>query len=172
MSDTAVVRPGLFDRAIRRIATVWRDMAASVGGEEDDGIAAQMRACLEGRGGEVSARNRAAKLAQTYLSLAEPGRIEFLRTLAGFDSDPDAVAEAYAAVQAASDPAERATAKAHLRRALEPPRLKLLRQFTAIPDGVKFLVELRAFLLGARDTDPMLAARKPTSARFSSAGLT
>ena len=42
--------------------------------------------------GLVSARNRAAKLAQTYLSLAEPGRIEFLRTLAGFDSDPDAVA--------------------------------------------------------------------------------
>jgi malonyl-CoA decarboxylase len=157
MSET-VVRPGLFDRAIRRIATVWRDMAASVGSEEDDSIASQMRACLEGRGGEVSARNRAAKLAQTYLALAEPGRIEFLRTLAGFDSDPDAVAEAYAAVQAAADPAERATAKAHLRRALEPPRLKLLRQFTAIPDGVKFLVELRAFLLRTRDTDPMLAA--------------
>jgi malonyl-CoA decarboxylase len=157
MSET-VVRPGLFDRAIRRIATVWRDMAASVAGEEDDSIASQMRACLDGRGGEVSARNRAAKLAETYLALAEPGRIEFLRTLAGFDSDPEAVSEAYAAVQSANGPAERAAAKAHLRRALEPPRLTLLRQFTAIPDGVKFLVELRAFLLPARDMDPMLAA--------------
>ena len=65
---------------------------------------------------------------------------------------------AYGAVQSAKDPAERATAKAHLRRALEPPRVKLLRQFTAIPDGMKFLVNLRAFLLPARKTDPLLAA--------------
>jgi malonyl-CoA decarboxylase len=133
MSET-VIRPGLFDRAIRRITTVWRDMAASVGGDDDEGIAAQMRACLEGRGGEVSARNRAAKLAQTYLALPEAGRIEFLRTLAGFDSDPEAVAKAYSAVQSASGPAERATAKAHLRRALEPPRLTLLRQLRS-PTG-------------------------------------
>ncbi len=60
-----------------------------------------MRACLAGRGGEVSARNRAARLAQTYLGLDEAGRIEFLRTLAGFDSDLGAVAAAFAAVQAA-----------------------------------------------------------------------
>ena len=87
MSDIA--SPGLFDRAIRRINTIWRDMAAGV---EDVSIAAQMRACLNGRGGEVSARNRAAKLAETYLELDVAGRTEFLRTLASFDSDADAVA--------------------------------------------------------------------------------
>ena len=38
MSDTAAPI-GLFDRARRRIATVWRDMAASVSPAEDDGIA-------------------------------------------------------------------------------------------------------------------------------------
>ena len=117
-----------------------------------------MRACLAGRGGEVSARNRAAKLAETYLELDEAGRKEFLRTLASFDSDPDAVATAYAAVQAATDPAERATAKAALRRALEPPRLRLLTQFTTIPDGRKFLVDLRGFLLKMRRDDKLLAA--------------
>ena len=42
-------------------------------------IAAQMRACLAGRGGEVSVRNRAAKLAETYQGLDEAGRKEFLR---------------------------------------------------------------------------------------------
>ncbi len=93
MSDLATT--GLFDRAIRRIATVWREMAAGVPRDEDDSIADQMRACLSGRGGEISARNRAAKLAQTYLSLDDPGRIDFLRTLAGFDSDTDAVDLAY-----------------------------------------------------------------------------
>ena len=38
-----------------------------------------MRACLNGRGGEVSARNRAAKLAQAYLALDAEGRLDFLR---------------------------------------------------------------------------------------------
>jgi malonyl-CoA decarboxylase len=153
MSDIA--SPGLFDRAIRRINTIWRDMAVGV---EDVSIAAQMHACLNGRGGEVSARNRAAKLAETYLELDVAGRTEFLRTLASFDSDADAVASAYAAVQAAADPAELATAKAAMRRALEPPRLRLLTQFTSIPDCRKFLVDLRDFLLTIRKDDKMLAA--------------
>jgi len=153
MSDVAV--SGLLDRAIRRITTVWRDMAVGV---QDESITAQMRACLAHRGGEVSARNRAAKLAETYQGQDEAGRKEFLRTLASFDSDADAVAAAYGAVQAAADPAERATAKAALRRALEPPRLRLLTQFTTIPDGRKFLVDLRGFLLRTRKDDKLLAA--------------
>ncbi len=160
MSDVAA--PGLFDRAIRRITNVWRDMAAGVGRDEDDSIAAQMRACLASRGGEVSARNRAAKLAQTYLALDAVGRTEFLQTLATFDSDPAAVADAYEAVRAAKDPAERASAKSLLRRSLEPPRMRLLTQFTAIPDGMKFIVDMRAFLLTrTRDkatADPLLGA--------------
>jgi len=152
------VASGLLDRAIRRITTVWRDMAASVAGEPDETLEAQMRACLNGRGGEVSARNRAAKLAQTYQALDEAGRKQFLQTLASFDSDPDGVALAYGKVQQAEDPAERATAKAALRLALEPPRLKLLTQFTTIPDGCKFLVDMRAFLLTVRKSDKLLAA--------------
>src|SRR3954454_13987461 len=152
------VATGLLDRAIRRITTVWRDMAASVAGEADESLEAQMHACLAGRGGEVSARNRAARLAQTYLGLDEAGRVEFLRTLASFDSDPEAVAAAYTVVQKAADPAERATAKAALRRAPEPLRLRLLTQFTSIPDGRKFLVDLRGFLLKARRNDKLLAA--------------
>jgi malonyl-CoA decarboxylase len=152
------VSTGLLDRAIRRITEVWRDMASSVSGEVDESLEAQMQACLAGRGGEISARNRAAKLAQTYLTQDDAGRKEFLRTLAGFDSDHHAVAAAYSKVQAASDPAERATAKAALRRALEPPRLKLLTQFTSIPDGRKFLVDLRGSLLKMRGTDKLLTA--------------
>lgn len=156
MSDIAT--PGLFDRALRRLTSVWRDMAASVGTEEDESIAAQMRACLASRGGEVSARNRAAKLAQSYLAADPAGRLDFVRILADFDSDPDIVAAAYSLLREAKDPAERASAQANLRRALEPPRLKLLTQFTTIPDGRKFLVDLRHFLLGHRKEDPHLAA--------------
>ncbi|MGG5808346.1 malonyl-CoA decarboxylase domain-containing protein [Falsiroseomonas sp. CW058] len=157
MSDVAASE-GLIDRALRRVTALWRDMAASVSGGEDEGVAAQMRACLDSRGGEVSARSRAAKLAQAYLSLDHAGRGEFLRVLAGFDSDHAAVAEAWDRVAAAAGTAERAAAKARLRRALEPPRLKLLTQFTAIPDGVKFLVDLRGEIMARMQDDPMLQA--------------
>ena len=152
------VSTGLLDRAIKRITEVWRDMASSVSGDVDESLEAQMQACLAGRGGEVSARNRAAKLAETFLSQNEAGRVAFLLTLARFDSDADAVAAAYTKVQAAKDVAERATAKAALRLALEPPRLKLLTQFTSIPDGRKFLVDLRGSLLKLRGTDKLLTA--------------
>ena len=166
MSETApskalaapVATPGLFDRALRRLTSAWREMAASVGGDEDESVEAQIRACLDSRGGEVSARNRAAKLAETYLRLDDSGRRDFLRTLAGFDADPDAVARAAATVAAAADPAERADAQAALRRVLDPPRLRLLTQFTSIPDGRKFLVDLREFLLAQRGKDKLLAA--------------
>jgi malonyl-CoA decarboxylase len=150
--------PGLFDRALRRIGLVWRDMAASVVGETDDSIEAQIRACLNGHGGEVSARSRAARLAESFETLNDPGKSDFLRTLAGFDSDPTVVDAAYEAVRAAEDPAARAIATAELRRALEPPRLRLLTQFTTIPDGRKFLVDLRAMLLRSRRDDKLLAA--------------
>ena len=150
--------PGLFDRALRRIGLVWRDMAASVVGETDDSIEAQIRACLNGHGGEVSARSRAARLAETFETLNDAGKQDFLRTLAGFDSDPNAVDAAYEAVRATEDPAARAIATAELRRALEPPRLRLLTQFTTIPDGRKFLVDLRAMLLRSRRDDKVLAA--------------
>jgi malonyl-CoA decarboxylase len=150
--------PGLFDRALRRITGVWRDMASGVSREEGEDIEAQIRACLAGKGGEVSARNRAAKLAETYLSLDEAGRAAFLRCLAAFDSDPDALITATAALQSATSPAEAAAARTGLRRALEPPRVRLLTQFTTIPDGMKFIVDLRATLLGIMKGDPHLVA--------------
>ena len=154
MSDATT----LFDRALRRLSSAWRDMAASVSGGPDQTLEDQMRDCLRARGGEVSARNRAARLAQTWSGLGEAERLEFLRVLAAFDSDPDSVAAAYATVREAQDPAERATATAALRRALEPPRVRLLTQFASIPDGCKFLVDLRAFLMRVRGEDKTLAA--------------
>jgi malonyl-CoA decarboxylase len=157
MSDLAEA-PGLFDRALRRVTSLWREMAGSGGAEQGDGFATRMRACLDARGGEVSARARAAGLAESYLAADREGRAGFLRALAGFDADGDAVTAAWHRVAAATGVAERAAAKARLRRALEPPRMRLLTQFTAIPDGVKFVVDLRADLLATMNGDPMLEA--------------
>ncbi len=150
--------PGLMDRALRRVTGLWRDMAGSVTGRgEPEDVAAQMRACLSGRGGEVSARARAAKLAAAYSGLGEAEKFAFLRTLAEFDAEAAAVEREVEAWKAAPDPVAKAAAKVRLRRALEPPRVKLLTQFTAIPDGVKLLVSLREDLLRLADGDPLLA---------------
>ena len=156
MSET--IAPGLFDRALRRLAGVWRDIAAGAPSSEGESVADLMRDCLQGRGGEVSARARSARLAEAYLRLDPAGRLDFLRVLAGFDSDLNSVAEACEAVLGAADGAAAARAKAGLRRAMEPPRVRLLTQFTTIPDGMKFLVGLRATLLDGMGDDPLLAA--------------
>ena len=158
MSEVAI-QAGLLDRALRRVSSLWRDMASVVvRPEQDADLAARLRACLEAKGGEVSARNRAADLAETYRGLDQAGRTEFLRAVAAFDSDPEAVARAMEKVAAATDAAERAVATAKLRRALEPPRIRLLTAFAAIPDGVKFLVDLRTDLLARLDGDSLLHA--------------
>lgn len=152
------VAEGLLDRAWRRIGSLWRDMAATVAGDADDDIAAQMRACLDARGGEISTRNRAARLAEAYVALDDAERLVFFRTLASLDSDPEEVATAMRAVTEAEDEAAQVAARVRLRRALEPPRVRLLTQFTTIPDGMRFLVDMRAALLGHTRGDAALSA--------------
>jgi malonyl-CoA decarboxylase len=117
-----------------------------------------MRECLEARGGEVSARARAAELGRIYLGLAPEGRRRFLATLAGpFDVDDGALEIAARGWLAATPGNSRRLAREGLRRALEPPRLKLLTQLNALPEGTKFLVDLRADAMEAGRKDPAVA---------------
>jgi len=159
MSDIAI-EAGLMNRAMQRVASLWRDLASVVqrSPAASNDFTEEFRECLQARGGEVSARNRAASLAERYRGLDEAGKLDFLRALAGFDSNAAAVTSAIEKLSAAPDAAVRAIALAGLRRALEPPRLKLLTAFAAIPDGVKFLVEMRAELLRLKDDEPPLQA--------------
>ena len=118
----------------------------------------QMRECLESRGGEVSARGRAAALGRAYLALDATGRRRFLKVLAeDFDPDPAAVESAIRSLQSAKDRKEQQGARATLRQALESPRLRLLTQFNALPEGVKFLVDMRAEILGFLPQEASLA---------------
>ena len=99
-------------------------------------------ACLEGKGGETAQRRRAAELGQTYLSLSPAGRKKFLLTLARDYGLPREAALATVERWRASKEAPRG-----LIRALEPPAVRLLREFVGVPQGVKFVVDLRAELL-------------------------
>jgi len=119
----------------------------------------QLRDCAEGFGGEVSVRMRAAKLGETYLRLDADGRHGLLRLIAlEFGPDPRRVDQAHAAYQAAVGTAAQWDAEAGMRTAMRSARIRILTQFNALPQGVKFLVDLRQDLLGFLDQDPELAA--------------
>src|SRR5690348_3469003 len=160
---------GVFDRTLANLRSAWREIALSARGarsaaprpellEDDiDRLRQQMLDCLDGRGGEVSARARAAELGRSYLALNPAGRERFLRLLAEeFGTDHTAVDAGCAALQTAADAIARNTAERALRAALTPPRVTLLRQFNALPEGVKFLVDRRAELLALANGDAAL----------------
>jgi malonyl-CoA decarboxylase len=169
MTEPAPARffEGVFDRTLTNLRSAWREIAESARGvlagapraensaDDPDRLRQQMLSCLDGRGGEVSARARAADLGRTYLALDAGGRERFLRLLAGeFDVDRPAIDRCCAALSSAGGAEERAAAERALREALEPPRITLLRQFNALPEGVKFLVDQRAELIDLGQRDP------------------
>src|SRR3954453_15203017 len=101
-----------FDRTRGNLRAAWRDIAASARGavgaaprphlprEDAERLKEQMRACLETRGGEVSARapraalarRRAGALGPPFLALDATGRRNFLTILArDFDVERAAV---------------------------------------------------------------------------------
>ncbi|SDG95652.1 malonyl-CoA decarboxylase [Roseospirillum parvum] len=124
-------------------------------------VQAQMEACLEGLGGEVSARQRAAALGRAYTGLNEEGRARFLHLLAAeYGPDRDAALAAMAAYQSTNPEDGTALARAahRVRQALQPPRVRLMTQFNALPEGVHFLVDMRAELLRLSRRDPALKA--------------
>lgn len=124
-----------------------------------DKIRTQLNECVAGLGGEVSARQRAVRLAQTYLQLDDEGRHAFLKLIAlEFGPDPKQVAKAHDAYQAAIGSAKQWDAEAGLRMAMRSRRIRILTQFNAIPQGVKFLVEMRVDLLRFLKHDKELQA--------------
>jgi malonyl-CoA decarboxylase len=159
----------VLDKAVANLRTVWRGIAQSVSTDRLTGlkpdlpdsdlraIRRQVEECLEGRGGEVSARARAAALGRTYLGLSESGRRRFLGMLANeFGADHAEAKRVAQRILDAGDAVEAGAAEREMRRALTPPARLLLTQFNALPQGVKFLVDMRAELLGFKGDDAAL----------------
>ena len=155
MNDGMVAR-GL--RQMRKLVGV-RPGASRLPPRQLQQLRQQLRECAEGVGGEVSVRMRAARLGETYLKLDADGRHDLLRLIAlEFGPDPKTVDRAHAAYRAAVGTAAQWDAEADLRAAMRSARLRILTQFNALPQGVKFLVDLRADLLRFLDGDAELAA--------------
>ena len=163
MSKSAVVQPTFFDRTVANLRRAWRGFSQGnavsphLPEEDKDWLRERIDDCLAARGGEASARSRAAELGRAYMALNREGRARFLKLLAeDYDLDRETVDRAAAALGEAKDTEGRRRAERRLRAALVPPRVRLLTQFNALPQGVKFLVDLRAELLELLKDEPVL----------------
>jgi malonyl-CoA decarboxylase len=163
MAKTAVVSSNFLDRTVANLRRAWRGfsqgvvVAPNLPEEDKDWLRERIDDCLAARGGEASARSRAAELGRAYMALNRDGRARFLKLLAeDYDLDRDTVDRAAAALGEAKDLDARRRAERRLRAALVPPRVRLLTQFNALPQGVKFLVDLRAELLELVKDEPSL----------------
>ena len=157
---------GILGRALVNLRSAWRSISQSSGAgdaprlrsdlPDDDAkvLRKQMRECLESKGGEVSARARAAALGQSYLDLNDRGRKRFLQILANdFGVDWDNLVASTRDIRENAGPEHALETQERLRKVLTPGRLKLLTQFNSLPSGVKFLVDLRADLRRFQGTD-------------------
>ncbi len=165
-------RETFLNRTLYRVRRAWKDVrdgavAIAAGGDigadlpaaKLEAVRRQIADCIAGPGGEFAARARAAGLGRLYLSFDDTGRRRFLTLLAErFATDADALTAGVDAWREAATVEARVKAERRMKEALTPPRLRLLRQFNALPQGVKFLVDLRADLLAVRDMSPQLAA--------------
>jgi malonyl-CoA decarboxylase len=159
--------------AFERLRHWWKRLAAAVlpgTGADEAGRAAarildEIKPLLEQsrtlRGGETEARNRAERIAAIYRGAGSAQRVEILELVTHeFAPQREALETAIVAMQAASDDAELSRAEAQLRVALNAPRAKFFTQFNLLPEGVKFLVDLRADLLAALPKAPALEVLK------------
>lgn len=132
---------------------------------EHSQLVAQLRELLEGsraqRGGEFSARARAERIAAIYRAADSAQRATILNLITQeFAPDRDALDAALGAMQSAVNATELSRAEAQLRLALDAPRARFFTQFNLLPEGVKFLVDLRHDLLGLLASDPSLEVLK------------
>lgn len=162
-------------RAMANLLRTWQDVKGTartvIGGEAvrpslpDEDIAyfnRQIKACLEPKGGEVTARANTVELGKVYLRLNAEGRRKFFRLLAEhYDIDHEAVQRKAEVLARLTAQEERRTAERELRNALDAPRTTLFRQFNSLPDGFKFLVDMRSEMLdAARDDDGVKAVEE------------
>ncbi len=134
------------------------EVRANVPKEDEAELRKRMMLCLDSPGGEVTARANTAELGRIYLGLNEAGRKKFLHMLAAeFDVNHPKLASIAKQYQSAKDD-EYLGLEVAMREALQTPRSTILKQFTALPDGFKFLVNMRADLLPIIGKDIKLKA--------------
>ena len=119
----------------------------------------ELKAIVDPRISEVEGGRRAAGVALWYASAAPNERRDmWLLMSEQFVADPVKTKAAQAQFAAAVGTPDEAVAEVRLRRATVSPRRRLLQRFSAAPDGIRFLVNLRDDMLSHLKSDKRLQA--------------
>jgi malonyl-CoA decarboxylase len=160
-----------FNRTVRGLRKAWSEISNTLLKRDEFSFAPDLSDAdisklrelidrtLEAPAGEVSARALAAQIGESYIDLDPTGREKFLRLIASdYDVDTEALDNLIRDYVAGRDHQEAVSFRNTLRHLLVPPRVRLLTLFNSLPEGFKFLVDMRAELLamGARK-DPQLS---------------
>ena len=138
-------------------STLLRTDERALKNEDPEYLKELIESCINAKGGDVSARARAVEIGTIYLNLSKEGRAKLHNILAhDFDIDRERLAESIKTLEAAETDEDMIKAEIALQKNLIPPRTNLLRQFSALPNGFKFLIDMRADLLPRAKEDPAL----------------
>lgn len=109
---------------------------------------AELQSIVDSRVSEVEAGRRAKAVAEWYAGATPEERRDcWLLMSEQFGPDPARMHTARLNFEAAQGTPEEGAAEIRLRKALTSPRTRLLQRFAAFPEGMRFLVDLRAELL-------------------------
>ncbi len=119
----------------------------------------ELQAIIDPRASEVEGGRRAMEVAAWYaLAPAAQRRDLWLLMSEIFVADAQKTKDAQARFAAAVGTPDEAVAEVHYRRATVSPRRRLLQRFSVYPQGVRFLVDLRAEMLPFLKADKRLMA--------------
>lgn len=120
---------------------------------------AELRSVIDGRISEVEGGRRARAVALWYAQATPAQRRDcWLLMSEQFVADPLVIKAAQSRFAAAVGTPDEAVAEVHYRRATVSPRRRLLQRFSVFPEGIRFLVDLRAEMLPCLKSDPSLQA--------------
>ena len=159
-SGTQVVRKGPVARSLQaRLAATLR--------QEDEALSPrllrrafeELQAIIDPRVSEIEGGRRAMEMAAWHaIAPLAQRRDLWLLMSEMFVADTHKTKEAQARFSAAVGTPDEAVAEVHYRRATVSPRRRLLQRFSVYPQGVQFLVDLRAEILPFLKTDKRLMA--------------
>ena len=119
----------------------------------------ELRAIVDPQVSEIEGGRRGQAMALWYQAAAAPQRHDlWLLMSEQFVADAQKSSAAQAQFAAALGTPDEAAAEVRFRRATVSPRRRLLQRFSALPEGIRFLVDLRADLLPHLRADKRLHA--------------
>ncbi|WP_414709416.1 malonyl-CoA decarboxylase [Ramlibacter sp.] len=149
MASTAAVAQAPSARTTReRLVATWRRGEEALSPRVLRKTLADLQSIVDTRVSEVEGGRRAKAFAKWYATASADERRDAWSLMSEqFGPDPKKIASAREHYEASHGTPEEGAAEIRLRKAMVSPRTRLMQRFAAFPEGMRFLVDLRAEIL-------------------------